>query len=66
MYGASSDETGSFTSSLGNELFEVVFAAAAAAVKQVLLWLQFERVVCAGTTCDPGSSAELRGLQGKS
>jgi hypothetical protein len=23
-------------------------------------------VVCPGTTCDPGSSAELRGLQGKS
>jgi hypothetical protein len=66
---SSSDQTGSHTLSLVNELAEFAYAAAesaAAAVKKVLLRLQFEGVVCPGTTCDPGSSAELRGLQGKS
>ena len=62
MYGASSDETDSCTPSLGNELVEFVDAAAdsaAATVEQILLWPNFEGVVCPETTCDPGSSAEM-------
>jgi hypothetical protein len=62
VQGSSSDETGRCTPSLGNELVEFVYAAsnsAAAAVEQISLGLQFEGVVCPGTTCDTGSSAEM-------
>jgi hypothetical protein len=47
---------------MGNELVECVYAAAdfaVAAVEQISLWLEFEGVVCPGTTCDPGSSSEM-------
>ena len=46
--------------SLCSELVEFDYAAsdsAVAAVEQISLWLQFEGVVCPGTTCDPGSYA---------